>query len=217
MSRLRRDFKKNITMKNTIIIILMVLFSLPLMAQGDLLSELEQQQKDTMKLLPHKMLFTQRMLWGNRGLMRHFNSFALTKENREKELKIRRTMLVIHQITGFTTLGLMAAQSYVGWQVYNGNHSLAETHEALAGVTDVFYFTTASLALFAPPKMIDEHKGYSSIKVHKALAIIHFSSMIATNILGPMVEDNPQLKPYHRAAALTAFGSLFAAMVIIKF
>jgi len=49
------------------------------------------------------------------------------------------------------------------------------------------------------------------------LAIIHLSSMIATNVLSFYLEDNPNLRPYHRAAAFTAFGSFLAAEIIIKF
>ncbi len=126
-------------------------------------------------------------------------------------------MLATHQILGFATMGAMVAQGIVGAKLYNGNIGLKDTHEALAAGVNFGYFTTASLALFAPPKMLDERKGYSSIKVHKALAIIHFSAMIATNILASQIESHPNLRPYHRAAAYTAFGAFAASMIIIKF
>ena len=82
---------------------------------------------------------------------------------------------------------------------------------------NIGYFTTASLSLFAPPKALDERKGYSSIKIHKWLAVVHMSAMIATNVLAGMTEDNPNLKKYHRAAAYTAFGAFAASMIVIKF
>ena len=184
---------------------------------NNLLNDLTSASTDSVKLLPDHFLFTQRLLWGQKGLMRNFNYFQLSPEEREKELKIRRAMLTTHQILGFATMGAMVAQGIVGAKLYNGNTGLKDTHEALAAAVNFGYFTTASLALFAPPKMLDERKGYSSIKVHKALAIIHLSGMIATNILAGELESHPNLRPYHRAAAFTAFGAFAASMIIIKF
>ncbi len=183
----------------------------------DLLSEISSEADLNQPLLPEKYPFTQRLMWGEKGLMRSFTAFKLSPEERERELKIRRKMLVAHQILGFATMGGMVAQGIVGARLYNGHPELKDTHEALAAGVNFGYFTTASLALFAPPKMLDERKGYSSIKVHKALAIIHMTSMIATNILATQLESHPDLKPYHRAAAYTAFGSFAAAMIVIKF
>jgi hypothetical protein len=183
----------------------------------DLLNEISSADKDTMALLPDKILITQRLLWGEKGLMRNFNRFELTPSKRQNELKIRRVMLVAHQAIGFATLGGMIAQGINGSRLYNGNQNARDTHEALAMAVDIGYFATASFSLFAPPKMFDERKGYSSIKLHKLLAIVHFTSMVATNILASQLEDNPGLRPYHRAAAFTAFGSFAASMIVIKF
>lgn len=168
-------------------------------------------------LLPARMIPTQRLLWGEKGVMRSFNAFKLSPEERERELKIRRTMLVTHQALGIAALGGMVAQGIVGSKLYNGDYKLKDTHEALAAGINIAYFSTAALALLSPPKMIDERKGYSSIKVHKYLAMLHLSSMVAVNVLATQLEDHPKLRPYHRAAAYTAFGSLAAAMIIIKF
>lgn len=197
--------------------------SLGLLAQNDttqtinLLDELIATDSVSQKLLPDKIIFTQRIFWGEKGVMRNFDYFQLTPEKRQKELKVRRTMLVTHQVMGFATLGGMIAQGFVGAKLYNGNNGLKDTHEMLAAGVNIGYFTTASLSLFAPPKMLDERKGYSSIKLHKALAIIHLSGMIATNILAGQIESNPDLRPYHRAAAYTAFGAFAASMIVIKF
>lgn len=168
------------------------------------------------KLLPNKMIFTQRLIWGEKGLIRNMDYFELTPDKRANELKFRRYALGAHQILGFTTLAGMLAQGYVGAQLYNGKTEFKGPHEVLAGVVNATYFTTAGLALFAPPKMVDERKGYSSIKLHKALAVVHLSSMIATNILAGQAND-PKIKPYHRAAAFTAFGSFALSMIVIKF
>jgi hypothetical protein len=182
----------------------------------DLLGEMNSTTQEKTKFLPDKILFTQRIFWGEKGLMRSFNAFELTPEKRQKELKIRRTMLVAHQIVGLATLGGMVAQGVVGAQLYSGK-DVKDLHEGLATAVNIGYFSTAALSLFAPPKMLNERKGYSSIKLHRGLAIIHLSAMIATNILAGQLEDNPSLRPYHRAAAYTAFGAFAASMIVIKF
>jgi len=213
-------------MKFLSLLFLSFLFSAALNAQNndtivnnqedtDLLNELSDNSE--VQLLPKKFLFTQKILWGQKGLMRNFKAFELTPENRTKELKIRSYFFKAHQTLGMLTSAGMIAQGIVGWKLYNGNDQLKDLHEGLATGVNVVYFTSASLALFAPPKIIPEHKGYSSIKIHRALAMIHLSSMIATNVLSFYIEDNPNLRPYHRAAAFTAFGSFLAAEIIIKF
>lgn len=189
----------------------------------DLLGEMNQTTQVKTKLLPDKILFTQRLLWGEKGLMRSFNAFELTPEKRQKELKVRRNMLVAHQVMGMVTMAGMIAEGFVGAKLYKEqsqgtyNENLKQTHEAIAAGVNFGYFSTAALSLFAPPKMLNERKGYSSIKLHRGLAIVHLSAMIATNILAGQLEHNSNLKPYHRAAAFTAFGAFAASMIVIKF
>lgn len=185
--------------------------------EDDLLGSLNSDSSNQEKLLPDHIIITQRLLWGKKGLMRNFNTFELTPEKRDHELKIRRTMLVAHQIIGsLTSLGMLA-QGIVGSKLYNGDRGLKDLHGNIATGVDISYFTTASLSLFAPPKMLNERKGYSSIKIHKYLAIIHMTSMVLTNILADQAENNPKIQKLHRATAFTAFGAFLAAEVIIKF
>lgn len=144
-----------------LLLLILALGSLKSQAQKDttsvdLLGELNTSGKVQTKLLPDKILFTQRMLWGNKGLMRNFNAFELTPEKRQHELKVRRTMLVTHQILGFATLGGMIAQGFVGAKLYNasGNdyQKIKDTHEAIATGIEIGYFSTAAMSLFAPPR-----------------------------------------------------------------
>jgi len=200
-------------MKTLIFITILMLFvSIKLEAQSDTI-----QTKDSVVLLPNKMLITQRLLWGEKGLMRNLDYFELNRPNRIKELKIRRFMLVSHQAIGYATLAGMIANGFVGASLYNGNTDLKDAHIALSAAVNIGYFTSTSLALFAPPRFRDDRKGYSKIKLHKALAIVHLSSMIATNILSGLLEDNPSLRPYHRATAYLAFGSFAASIIVVKF
>lgn len=196
------------------------LMTMPVWAQNDstavdLLAELEGQQPNQ-PLLPNSMLITQRMLWGNHGLMRNIKKFELTPENRQNELKLRRAMFIAHQVAGFATLGGMVGQGIVGSKLYNGNYDVKDLHEGLAVAVNTGYFTTAGLSLLSPPKAVDERKGFSSIKVHKWLAVLHMSGMILTNVLADEASD-PDIRPFHRAAAFTAFGAYAASILVIKF
>ncbi len=175
------------------------------------------QKEETIDLLPDKYLPTQSLLWGKKGLMRNFKRFELTRENRDFEQDIRETMFKAHRYIGFATLAGMIAQGIVGERLYKGHTDLKDLHSGLAGVVNVGYFTTAGLALFAPPRFKNGARGFNTYKLHKYLAIVHLSSMIATNILSGLVEDNPGLKPYHRATAYMAYSSFFVSMVVIQF
>lgn len=199
-----------------------ILFSLctfQLIAQDDLLGDLMKTQDTTTSLLPQKMLFTQRIFWGEKGLLRPIS--PLNVANRTKELKLRRGMLVTHQILGFATLGGMIGQGIVGSRLYNasGNNyrNLKDIHEGLGAAVNITYSTTAFMSLFTPPPLINRDKKISSIRIHKWLSIIHMSGMIATNILAERAGDSQKMRNLHRAAAYTTFASFGAAVIAIKF
>jgi hypothetical protein len=183
-------------------------------SQDDLLKDVMQQQDSAVELLPKKMLLTQRIFWGQHGLMRPIS--PLTNVNRQKELKLRRSMLVAHQVLGFATLGGMIGQGIVGAKLYNATgqnyRNLKDIHEGLGAAVNITYSTTAFMSLFTPPPLINRDKKLSSIRLHKWLAVIHMSGMIATNLLAE--SGNKQL---HRAAAYTTFASFGAAVIAIKF
>ncbi len=192
--------------------------SLNVGAQTDSLDLLLQLgSEEPVKLIPKRMIFTQRMLWGEKGLMRTLKVAPLTDHGRETELKIRRGMLVTHQVLGFATLAGMVAQGIVGAKLYSGDYKIKDLHEGLGTAVNITYFTTAGLSLFTPPPLISRQvKGLNGIKMHKTLAVVHLSAMIATNLLADRAGDI-KIKPLHRAAAFTAFGSFFGAMVVMKF
>ncbi len=166
---------------------------------------------------PAKMLFTQRVLWGTNGLLKNRYSGNDLVANRKMDLKIRRTMLQLHQIGGFVTIGGMLAQGIIGSKLYKGDYKVRELHENMGMAVNLSYGFTALNGLFAPPSAFSRDKKVTSIRLHKWLAVLHLSGMIATNILGTQIEDNVSLKPYHRAAAYVSFASLATALVVIKF
>ena len=170
----------------------------------------------TPKLLPERIIFTQKIFWGENGILRKTGIAPLNLENREKELRLRRSMLKTHQIIGYTTLAAMIAQGFIGGKLYNASgenySSLYKTHKNMSKVVNVGYFTGAALALFSPPPLVNKKtKGFSSIKAHRFLSNIHFSAMVITNI----VADNN--KKAHKAAAYTAFASYATAVIVFKF
>ena len=194
-------------------IVTLLVFSQGIYSQvsSSLFDEIENKPNEV-KLLPESMIFTQRLLWGEKGLMRKTDLFSLSIESREREMKIRRGMLTAHQLIGYATLLGMIGQGITGVQLYNGNKRVEDLHESIGAFTTASYFTGAGLSLFAPPPLVSiRSKGLNSIKAHRWLATVHFSSMIATNLLS---ESN---KSYHRAASFTLFGSYALAILSFKF
>lgn len=195
------------------VLIIFLFFSTSVFSQDDLFQILdEESEKSKTELLPKRMIFTQRILWGEKGLMRKIKWSPLNIEQREKELRIRRKMLKAHQAIGFVTLAGFIAQGIIGVQLYNGNYSNYKFHKTVGHLTSISYFSGAGLSLFSPPPLINKKiKGFSSAKAHKYLATVHFSSMIMTNIFS---NSNRKL---HKLSAYTAFGSYAAAILVFKF
>lgn len=203
-------------MRSLLLSLLFIFFLFTSQSQDDLLKDVLNQQDSAVELLPKKMLLTQRVFWGEHGLMRPIS--PLTNVNREKELKLRRGMLVAHQVLGFVTLGGMTAQGIVGARLYNNySENLKDAHENLAIAVNATYSAGAFMSFFTPPPLINRDKKLSSIRIHKWLSLVHMSGMIATNILADKIEENAKLKSLHRAAAFTTFASFAAAVITIKF
>lgn len=187
-----------------------------------LLLDLTAEVPSTVAFFPEKMMWTQRALWGEKGLYRKIGLAPreITFETREKELKVRRTMFRIHQIVGIATAVGMAAQGYVGYRIYRPETytvRMAEFHETLATGVNIAYGTTALMSFTSPPPLLSS-KRIDNMRVHKWLSYVHLTGMITTNVLGQRIANDFQVnKPLHRAAALTTFGAYAAAIAIIKF
>lgn len=198
-------------MRKLICTLLVFLSTFGFSQEQDLFMLLDNSIEET-PLLPQRMVFTQKLLWGEKGLLRTTGIAPLSMEQRQKELKLRRVMLTTHQVLGYATLAAMVAQGIIGGKLYNGDYELYQLHKDMATVVNVGYFTTAGLSLFTPPPLINKKvKGFSSIKAHKTLATIHFSAMVVTNIY------KDKNKEVHKAAAYTAFGSYAMAVLVFKF
>ena len=169
-------------------------------------------------LLPEKMIISQRVLWGEKGLLRKTGIVKLSLENREKELIVREKMLKAHQIIGYITFAGMIYQGILGGKLYNGDYSVYETHKTLGKVVTVSYFTGAGLSLFTPPPLVNrKREGLSNIRLHKILANVHVPAMIVTNIYADKQHGNRSHKKIHKASAYTAVASYTLAMFTIIF
>lgn len=169
-------------------------------------------------LLPEKMIISQRVLWGEKGLLRKTGIVKLSLENRKKELIVREKMLKAHQIIGYITFAGMIYQGILGGKLYNGDYSVYETHKTLGKVVTLSYFTGAGLSLFTPPPLVNrKREGLSNIRLHKILANVHVPAMIVTNIYADKQHGNRSHKKIHKASAYTAVASYSLAMFTIIF
>ncbi len=180
------------------------------------------------KLLPDNMSWMERSLWGEAGMIRGIGiASPLTPEVRKSELGLRRTMLSIHQIGGFVTVGLMAATCYYGQRYLNtypnvteGNaHSLYNTHQSLVTATIISYSATGLLSILSPPPLIRRDE-YSTITLHKTLAWVHFAGMVLTPIIAKMIGRNIEdykMAQFHQISAYITLTALTASMVVMTF
>ncbi|MFZ9846654.1 MAG: hypothetical protein ACO3EE_00720 [Flavobacteriales bacterium] len=190
-------------------------FSDTSLLMGDMMLE------ETPPLLPERMIFTQRWIYGEKGLLRATGWVPLTLTNREKEMKVRRAMLVTHQVVGYGTLAAMLGTATTGLLLYN-NYITKDIHEGFVAATNAGYIAGAALAFLAPPPLLSYKGGkWSSIDWHKFFAVMHITGMITTNILSGLPSKYPQnYTMWKRAHAISGgFTALTftAAFVSIKF
>lgn len=102
--------------KSALLCLFFVFWAQPLSAQDDLFSQIAEEQgsEKAFDLLPERMLFTQRLLWGEKGALRVTGIAKLTEEQRMKELRLRKSLLNVHQVIGYVTLAGMVAQGILG-------------------------------------------------------------------------------------------------------
>lgn len=213
-------------MRQKLILIFLVLSTSIAVAQTDSISEVisspsaETVMQDsianstnTQQFIPQKMMLTQRLLWGKNGLLR--NTTANPEDEMYRDMKIRNKMITAHKFLGYATLAGLASECITGILLDNGKN-VRGLHSGLAGITNVAYFSTAALAFFSPPRKRGLEKGWNKTKVHRILSFVHFTGMIATNILGGLSEHNHSMVKYHRIAAITTFTSYMAGTIVFK-
>lgn len=172
------------------------------------------------RLLPEKISFMEKGLWGENGLFRTLGIAApLTPESRKSELSLRRTMLTAHQIGGFVTLGSMITAAYFGQKIIDGDRGYVTNHKIFVTTTIISYSATGLLAVLSPPPMIRRDEA-STTTLHKTLAWVHFTGMILTPILGSMISKratDSQVAHFHQISAYTTTAALAASLIVITF
>ena len=203
--------------KKYFLVILILVFNLNYSFTQDFFKEFESLiEVEKPVLLPEKMIFTQKILWGEKGLFRKTGISNLTLENREKELIVREKMLKAHQIIGYITFAGMIYQGILGGKLYNGDYSVYDQHKTLGKVVTASYFTGAGLSLFTPPPLVSREKeGLNNIRLHKILANLHLPAMIVTNIYSDKQHEADKYREIHKNAAYTAVASYTLAMITI--
>ncbi len=204
--------------RNILLSLFAIIFSVNCFAQ-DFTEEFENLiNTEKPSLLPEKMIFSQRILWGEKGLLRKTGIVKLSLENREKELVIRERMLKAHQIIGYITFAGMIYQGILGGKLYNGDYSVYDTHKKLGNIVTASYFTGAALSLFSPPPLVNrKREGLNNIRLHKILANVHVPAMVITNIYADKQYEKKSYKEIHKVSAYTAVASYTLAMVTIIF
>jgi hypothetical protein len=177
------------------------------------------------KLLPDNMSLMERGLWGESGLLRSIGiSSPLTPEVRKHELAVRRTMLSIHQIGGFITLGFMLATCYYGQKIIDGGvtgrRNYQSTKNTLVAFTISSYSLTALLSILSPPPLIRRDES-STTTTHKTLAWLHVAGMIVTPILGTLISRNHKFNMdaahVHQIGGYITTAIFAASMIVVTF
>jgi hypothetical protein len=150
---------------------------------------------------------------------------------RKSELQLRRTMLVMHQVGGFLTLGSMIAALYYGQKSLldpnsgQRNDPYRSKHQLFVTTTIVLYTGTGVLAVLSPPPLIRRDNEMSTKTIHKTLAWVHFVGMVVTPILGGTVLKRGPIGRYvdlnqarfHQISGYVTAAALTAAMITVTF
>ena len=163
--------------------------------------------------LPENMPFVKSLIWGQEGAFRKLN---IGPETRIEELQLRRKMLQAHQWLGIITLAGLAYQYDVGKKLYDGNdsdywNSHYDKHKAMGYFTYMTYMSTASLSFFSPPARKYDNN-MNSIRFHRRMAALHFTTMMAQPFLAKKAVENGkrynELMDAHLKAGTVAFFAL---------
>ena len=141
-------------------------------------------------------------------------------ENRQNLLEERTHKLKLHEIMGPVTWGLMTATVLTGKE-----DDVTTFHKTLGILTAASYFTAAYLSLSSPDDPnASEDKEKTNIKIHKALAWVHFPLMVLTPIVGFIAQSQlhsgqklhgiADQKGNLGVATYIAFSSAFAVTLI---
>jgi len=112
-----------------------------------------------------------------------------TQEVNEKELRLRRTLLTVHQGVGLGMFALQLATTVVGQLNYDdkfggdNTSKYVEAHAILAYATLASFAAAGTLALLAPAP-IKRSEGFDRVSLHKLSMFTATAGMVAQGVLG---------------------------------
>lgn len=136
-----------------------------------------------------------------------------------RELSQRRSMLQLHQLGGFATVGAMVATAVVGQLNYNdkyggGGYSgrYIVTHRWLGIGTTALFAATGLLAVLAPSPLPKESR-LDTVTLHKVAMVVAAAGIVAQIILGPITaskEGQPSQRDFALAHQVIGYTTLAA-------
>ena len=163
--------------------------------------------------LPKNMPIHTKILWGEKGF---FRVTGIAPESRIDELKLRTSMLQLHQKFALISWASFAYQSFIGNQLVNGNYENIDLHKKLSIPVWSMYMGSASLSYFSPPGL-KYSKKLDSMKLHRLLSYFHFSGMAIIPFLGYNIAQSNNyeeaVKLHQRVALTTLFSMSLSAIL----
>ena len=166
--------------------------------------------------LPQNIPLIKKPFWSENGI---FRKLDLAPKSRYDELLLRKDMMQWHQKLALINLGLMSYQYYIGKEMDDGDYKYQSMHKKLGYTTYTLYMTSAGLSIFSPPALKYDKK-LSSMKLHRYLAVIHFTAMSVQPWLGYKLANcsgNDECGDYldmHRKTGGVLFTSYFLAFLL---
>jgi hypothetical protein len=111
----------------------------------------------------------------------------------EKDVSVRRKLLISHQALGFATLAVFAAQLVIGQLHYQDKYSrdgtltnVYETPHLALGVTTATLFASTGIVALAAPNPYPKPLKFDAALVHKLSMAVAAAGMAAQIIMGPI-------------------------------
>lgn len=150
-------------------------------------------------------------------------SGSLAGEQIEQEALIRSHQLQLHQRFAYAALGAMALTTAWGLATRYlppawNPPAMLPIHQSLGGITSGLYLTAATLAVTAPKGYeIEEPTAWDSVTLHRGLAWIHGTALVATAAYGILTAVGNSDPSIHGLLGGTTLGLMAVSAGVIAF
>jgi hypothetical protein len=148
----------------------------------------------------------------------------------EKDVSVRRKLLISHQALGFATLAVFAAQLVIGQLHYQDKYSrdgtltnVYESPHLALGVTTATLFASTGIVALAAPNPYPKPIKFDAALVHKLSMAVAAAGMVAQIIMGPISAhrdgnlDQRDFAPAHLITGYTTFAFMSAGVLSYVF